>query len=164
MDFKKILWLEDQYEYFITYKSSLFRTGRVVDRAKSITEAIEKLRDNGKEYTAIIFDLKVIPGNDPDWIQFDQQQKKAHPENDPYLGLELLHSLFKPDEARIKLDPPISLSPQIMIVLSAVPDKMNEIARLGIPEDQIIYKAHIELETLPGLIEKIEEECQKSNI
>jgi len=164
MDFKRILWLEDQYEDFIAYRSALYRSGRVTDRVISVSEAVKKLRENGKVYTAIIFDIKVLPGSDPDWINFDQQQRKANPHFDPYLGLELLRSLFAPDRARVKLDPPIPLSPKKMIVFSVVYDKSNEIAALGIPEDQIIYKAHSNLDTLPKLIEKIEEECHESSI
>jgi hypothetical protein len=164
MDFKRILWLEDQYEDFAAYRSALYRSGLVTDRVRSVSEAVKKLGDNGKEYTAIIFDLKVLPGSDPNWINFDRRQKKADPHRDPFLGLELLRSLFTPDRAKINLDPPIQLSPKKIIVFSIFSDKTQEIANLGVPEEQIIYKAHSNLDTLPKLIEKIEEECQESSI
>lgn len=164
MDFKRILWLEDQYEDFTTFQSALYRSGRVTDRVKSVSEAVKKLGENGEEYTAVILDLRVLPGNDPKWIDFDRRQKKTDPYHDPHLGLELLRSLFIPDRAGVKLDPPIQISPQKIIVFSAVPGKTQEIASMGIPEDRIIYKADSDLNTLPGLIEKIEEECLKSSI
>lgn len=164
MDFKRILWLEDQSEDFTAYRSALYRSGRVTDRVRSVSEAVKKLRENGKEYTTVIFDLKVLPGSDPEWIDFDRRQKKADPHQDPCLGLELLRSLFTPDRAGVKLTPPIQISPKKMIVFSAVPGKTQEIAAMGIPEDRIIYKADSDLNTLPDLIEKIEDECKKSNI
>jgi hypothetical protein len=164
MDFKRILWLEDQSEDFTAYRSALYRSGRVTDRVRSVSEAVKKLRENGKEYTAVIFDLKVLPGNDPEWLDFDRRQKKADPHHDPYLGLELLRSLFTPDRAGVKLAPSISLSPQKVIVFFVAFGKTQEIAALGIPEDRIIDKTHSDLSTLPDLIEKIEEECKESNI
>jgi len=158
MDIKRILWLEDQYEDFTAFRSALYRGGRVTDRVKSVSEAIEKLEKNGEEYIAVILDLRVLPGNDPKWIDFDQRQKKADPYHDPHLGLELMRSLFAPDRAGVKLDPPIQISPQKIIVFSAVSDKTKEIAAMGIPEDRIISKTDSDLNTLPGLIDKIEEE------
>jgi len=164
MDFKRILWLEDQYEDFTAFRSAIYRSGRVTDRVKSVSEAIEKLEENGEEYTAVILDLRVLPGNDPKWIDFDQRQKKNDPYHDPHLGLELLRSLFAPDRTDVKLAQPIQISPQKIIVFSAVSDKTKEIAAMGIPEDRIIYKAECDLNTLPGLIGKIEEECHESAI
>jgi hypothetical protein len=162
MDFKRILWLEDQYEDFTAFRSALYRSGRVTERVKSVSEAIKKLEESGQSYTAVIFDLRVLPGSDPKWIDFDRRRKKANPDHDPYLGLELLRSLFAPDRAGIKLDLPISISPKKMIVFSAIPGKVQEIAAMGIPEGRIIYKSDCDLNTLPNLIDKIEEECQKS--
>lgn len=162
MNFKRILWMEDQGEDFTAYRSALYRSGRMTDKVRSVSEAVKKLRESENEYTAIIFDLKVLPGNDPGWIDFDQRQKKTNPSHDPCLGLELLRSLFAPDQAGIKLDPPISISPKKMIVFSAIPGKEQEIAAMGIPEGRIIYKSDCDLNTLPDLIDKIEEESQKS--
>ena len=164
MDFKRILWLEDQCEDFTAYRSALYRSGRVTDRVRSVSEAVKKLREHGKEYTAVIFDLKVLPGSDPEWIDFDRRQKKTDPHHDPYLGLELLRSLFAPDRAGVELNPPIQISPKKMIVFSVVFGKMQEIAAMGVPEDRIVYKADSDLNTLPGLIDKIEEECRESGI
>ncbi len=164
MDFKRILWLEDQYEDFTAFQSALYRGGRVTDRVKSVSEAIKKLEENGEEYTAVILDLRVLPGNDPEWIAFDRRQKKADPHHDPCLGLELLRSLFAPDRAGVKLNQPIQISPQKMIVFSAVSGKTQEIEAMGIPGDRIIYKGECDLNTLPDLIDKIEEESKKSDI
>jgi hypothetical protein len=160
MDFKKILWLEDQYEDFVAYRSALYRSGRITDRVRSVSETVKNLREDN-EYTAVIFDIKVLPGNDPEWIELDKQQREANPDYDSYLGLELLRALFDPDRAKVKLDPPIKLSPKKMIVFSVVYDKPDEITAMGIPAHQIIYKAHSDLKTLPKLIERIEEECQE---
>lgn len=161
MDFKRILWLEDQDNDFPAYRSALYRSGRLAEIVNSVSDAVKELkedslRENADQYTAIIFDIKVLPGDDPEWIEFDQRKKKENPEFDPCLGLELLKSLLAPDLAEIKINPPISILPEKIIVLTAVHDKAQDIAEIGVPEDQIIYKAHLGLDTLPNLIEKIE--------
>ena len=160
MDNRRILWLEDQAEGLKAYRSTLFRTGLLVDNVKSISETLEKLREN--EYTAVIFDIKVLPGNNPEWIGLDEKKRADNPNFDPALGLELLYSLFKPHSAKIKLSPPIEIDPRRVIVLSVVydEDKVEEISALGIPVDQIVYKSDWDFTTLPRLIKKIQDECQ----
>jgi hypothetical protein len=149
----KILWLEDQHEDFDAYKSALFRSGYLVDEVKSVSEAEKKLRE--EDYLAVIFDIKVLPGDEPKWMELDETKRKDNPHFDSYLGMELLYSLFNSSKASVSIDPPISIDPGRIIVFSVVYDKAEEISALGIPEDQIIYKSSSDLFTLPKLIVKI---------
>lgn len=156
MGTKKILWLEDQYEDFSAYRSALYRAGYLVDFVNSVSDAEKKIRE--KKYLTYIFDIKVLPGNSEKWINLDKKKRKKYPNFDSYLGLELLHSLFDSDKAKIKIKPPIKIDPKKIIVFSVVYDKIEEISSFGIPEDQIVYKSTADLNTLPKLIKKIENE------
>ncbi len=159
MEIEKILWLEDQYEDFSAYRGALFRSGYIVEFVPSVSEAIEKIRES--KYIAYIFDIKVLPGDEGELIKLDKEKRTEYSDFDSNLGFELLHSLFDPDNARVILDPPIKIDPQKVIVFSVVYDKAEEISSLGIPEDQIIYKSSSDLNTLPQLIKKIENEREK---
>jgi hypothetical protein len=156
MDIPKILWLEDQHEDFDAYKSALFRSGFLVDYVKSVSEAEKKLRE--ENHIAVIFDIKVLPGDDEKWIQFDNQEKEKNPDFDSYLGLELLRSLFNSPKARVIIEPPIKINPEKVIVFSVVYDKTEEILSFGVPGDQIVYKSNGDLNTLPRLIKGIQGE------
>ena len=158
MDIPKILWLEDQHEDFDAYKSALFRSGYLVDYVKSVSEAEKKLRE--ENYIAVIFDIKVLPGDDKKWKQLDEQERRKNPDFDTYLGLELLRSLFHSPKAKVIIDPPTAIDPKKIIVFSVVYDKTEEITALGIPGKQIIYKSNGDLNTLPNLINKIQNQCQ----
>lgn len=153
-ELKNVLWLEDQFDDFGPYLSRLFMAGYWVDCVKSVSEAIPRLRE--KEYLAIIFDIKVLPGDLPEWIAFDQQKRLENPNFDPNLGFELLKSLFNPEKAEVPLEPPLTLDPRKFIVFSVVFTKTDELAVMGIPADQVIYKANSDLSTLPNLVKKIE--------
>jgi CheY-like chemotaxis protein len=154
MKVKKVFWLEDQFKDFSAYKSSLFRAGYVVDTVSSVSEAVEKLRK--QDYIAVIFDIKVLPGDDPKWIELDEKKLKENPDSDSYLGLELLRSLFNPAIAKIKLHPPIKIDPKKIIVLSVVVDRAHEITSLGIPGYQVLYKASSDPKHLVQMIKNME--------
>jgi CheY-like chemotaxis protein len=44
MEIKRIFWLEDQSEDFSAYRSVFFRSGYIVDVVPSVSDAVEKLR------------------------------------------------------------------------------------------------------------------------
>lgn len=44
--------------------------------------AIEKIRDN--KYVAYIFDIKVLPGEDEEWISLDKKYGKRIPVSTPF--------------------------------------------------------------------------------
>lgn len=153
MEIPKVLWIEDQHEDFDSYNSVLFRAGYLVDYVKSVSEAERKLRED--DYAAVICDIIVLPGDDPKWIELDNKKRKENPYFDSYLGLELLRSLFHSPDARVTIKPPIEINPKKIIVFSVVYDKTEVISSLGIPGEQIIYKAESNVDTLPRVIEKI---------
>ncbi len=156
MEIKKIFWLEDQFEDFSAYRSALFRDGYIVDFVASVSEAVRKIREN--KYIAYIFDIKVLAGDEEEWIELDKKKRKENPNYDSYLGLELLYSLFVPHAAKVKIDPPIKIDPKKIIVFSVVYNIAKEISSLGIPGDQTLYKSASNLNTLPRLINKINTE------
>lgn len=158
MKIDKVLWLEDQQSDFKLNTGALFRAGYIVDIVESVSEALEKLRR--EKYIAMIFDLKVLPGEDTQWIELDEKKQVEKPNFDSNLGLELLYSLFNHRDARIKLDTPIKINPKKIIVFSVVYDKAEDISAFGVPPDQIIYKSFSNLETLPRLIKRIQNETQ----
>lgn len=158
MGIKKILWLEDQYEDFTTYRSPLFRNGYIVKSAQSVSDMEKKIEKD--DYIAYIFDIKVLPGDDEKWLELDVRKRNKKPHFDSYLGLELLRSLFKPDEAELKLDPPIEVDPKKIIVFSVVnaEEVRDELISFDIPEEQIVYKSESTIRTLPALLKKIQNE------
>lgn len=158
MGIKKILWLEDQYEDFTTYRSPLFRNGFIVEAAQSVSELERKIRKD--DYIAVIFDLKVLPGDDEKWLKLDVQKRTQMPYFDSYLGLELLRAIFNPVESEITLVPPIKVDPEKVIVFSVVNDEkvLKELISFRIPERQIVYKSESTIRTLPALLEEMQNE------
>lgn len=151
---KRVLWLEDQYEDFASYLMKILRAGYLVDTVRSVSEAERKLRE--ENYVAAIIDIHVLPGDDQKWVRFDDMKRSKYPTFDPQLGLELLRSIFNP-QAEVMLSEPIQIDPRKIIIFSVVYDRGDEIADMGIPVNQIVYKSDSDLTTLPNLIREIEE-------
>jgi hypothetical protein len=153
MAINKVLWLEDHHNDFAAYKSKLFRARYVADAVESAVEAVNKLRE--EDYIAFIVDIKVPPGDDEEWIELDKKKRKENPNSESHLGLELLHALFNPEKANVKLDPPITIDPKKIIVLTVVSGKIREISSLGIPRHQILYKSSSNSKTLLQMVKDI---------
>ena len=153
MEIKRILWLEDQNEDFSAFRSTLFRNGYIVEFIKSVSEAEKKISES--DYIAYIFDIKVLPGENPEWINLDKKKKDEDPNFESYLGLELLRSLFNSEKAQAKIDSSARIDPKKVIVFSIVYDKVQELSSFGIPVEQIVNKSSADLNTLPELIKKI---------
>lgn len=153
---KKALWLEDQYEDLLEYSSGLARINYLVDKVKSVSAALERLKK--KEYDLYIFDLKVLPGDDPKWQELDERKREENPHFDPYLGVELLRFLDKARKEKNELWEKIKFDFTKVIVFSVVNDKdvYYELRSLGIPHEQIVYKSDSKLDTLKDLIKKIQ--------
>ncbi len=157
MEIKKILWLEDQYDDYSAYRSALFRAGYMVEFVRSVSDVMEKIKEN--KYIAYIFDIRVLPGDHEEWTNLDKKKQEEKPDFDPYLGLEFLRSLFDSNKSRVTIDPAIKfkVNPQNIIVFSVVQDIIEEVSSFGVPKDQILYKSSVDINTLPKLIRKIEE-------
>ena len=149
---KKILWLEDQFEDLISYSSSLGRIGFLVDIVPSISETVEKLKE--EIYAAYIFDLKVLPGDDPQWKKLDEKKRKENPMIEPLLGVELLRRLNVARNAQDELWQAISFDFNNVIIFSVVNDKSiaDELESFSIPPDQILYKSDSRLDTLAEVV------------
>lgn len=157
MNNKRVLWLEDEYEDLSDFLTPLYREGYLVDPVKSVSEAIDLLRS--KSYFAVIFDIKVHPGDRKEWIDLDNKKRKENPKFDSYLGLELLRAIFVPNESQVKLKPSINLQPERVIIFTVVDSKevSDEIASFGVPKHQIQLKARCDLTTLKNLLKTLPE-------
>jgi CheY-like chemotaxis protein len=155
MNLKKILWLEDESENFSAFRSALFRAGYLVDTVKSVSDAVKKLKKAKENYAVVIFDIKVLPGDAPDWIKIDRENIDENRSSDSYLGLELLYSLFNSPIAKVKIEPSVKIDPKKVIVFSVVSNRTEDIAALGIPEYQILYKSTSDPKNLLQLIKNI---------
>lgn len=178
MIINKILWLEDQYEDFRAYRSLLYRAGYLIDTVESVSEAEKKL-EKWEEYTAVIFDIKVLPGSESKWLDLDLKKRNLLPDFDSYLGFELLRSMFEtPTNKRyiprnLVIGEPIDLSFSVpdnsekisnkTIIFSVVNNENVRKALISfeIPEKQIVYKSDCSVATLPELIERIISRSQK---
>lgn len=156
IDMKKVLWLDDEVEDLIMFSSRLSRIDYLVDPVKSVSEALEKLQK--ERYDAFIFDLKILPGNDPYWLQLDGRKIKENPHFDPYLGFELLRFLDKSRQENSDLWQAIGFDFGRIIVFSVVNDKKvyDELESFGIPADHIVYKSSADLDTLANAIEAMD--------
>jgi len=156
IEMKKVLWLEDQFEDLIDYASRLSRIDYLVDPVKSVSEALEKLKN--EKYDAYIFDLKILPGDDPDWLALDEKKRKENPHFDSYLGVELLRFLHRSRQENSALWQAIGFDFGRVIVFSVVNDKKvyDELESFGIPAEQIVYKSNADLDTLANAIEAMD--------
>lgn len=156
MEMKRALWLEDQFEDLITYSSRLSRIDYVVDPVKSVSKALEKLEKN--QYDVCIFDLKVLPGDAPEWLALDERKREEDPDIEPLLGLELLRSIYNAKQEKSKLWGKIKFDFSKVIVFSVVNDEdiSEELESFGIPSQQILPKSGSDLDTLAEAIQEME--------
>ena len=161
IEVKKVLWLEDQFEDLIDYSSSLGRINYLVDPVKSVSEALEKLEKG--QYEVYVFDLKVLPGDNPKWLALDEKKRKEKPQFDPYLGFELLRFLYNSKKTQSKLWQKITFDFTKVIVFSVVSDKdiYDELESFGIQPYQIVYKSSSDLDTLAEVIQEMEDQMHE---
>jgi hypothetical protein len=154
MDKKKIIWMDDQINDFVPYLNEIAKAGYLVDTVQSVSSLIEKLRKT--LYYCIICDIKVLPGDDQEWIKLDRDKRSENPDFDSYLGLELMYSLFQPEKSKINISPALNVDPNRIIVFSVVYDRIDEISSFGIPGNHIVSKSSSDLNTLPNLLNQIQ--------
>jgi len=156
IEMKKVLWLEDQFEDLIDYASRLSRIDYLVDPVKSVSEALVRLQ--AERYDAYIFDLKILPGDDPHWLDLDERKRKDNPNFDPYLGVELLRFLHQARQEKSDLWQAMGFDFGRVIVFSVVNDNKvyDELESFGIPAEQILYKSSADLDTLANAIKEMD--------
>lgn len=158
---KKALWVEDQYEDIMDYSSRLSKIDYLVEPVKSVSEALKRFEK--QEYAAYIFDLKILPGDEPEWQALDEKKRAEKPQFDPLLGFELLRFLKKTRQEDDALWKKIKFDFHKVIVFSAVCDKevYDELQSFGIPEHQIIYKSGSDLDTLMEAIQEMQNQTHE---
>ena len=87
-----VLWIEDDATYNLQYIASPVVMNPRYDLTLAITasEAIHFLQR--RSYDAIIFDLRLPPGKELEWVSLDQKLGKSM--EPPRLGLHLLRNLY----------------------------------------------------------------------
>ncbi|MCP5107409.1 MAG: hypothetical protein GY950_28740, partial [bacterium] len=133
---KNILWMEDQYEELYDYSRGLIKKGYRFDSVKSVSGALGKLKTGA--YGIYVFDLKVLPGDDPEWQKLDEELRGENVDFDSYLGLELLRFLHREKEAQSETWQDIKFNFKRVIVFSVVAnaDIRDELEGYGVPVHQ----------------------------
>lgn len=118
MGFKKsVLWIEDDAAYNLDYLASPLIMNPRYDLvlATSISEALHALHSR-PAYDAIVFDLRVPPGNQANWKALHQELSQAR--TPAQLGFYLLLGLFDlphPMHHKHNLEIPLSLKGRVNI-------------------------------------------------
>lgn len=128
---KQVLWIEDgtRTEYH-DLLGPIYVAGYDLTLATNVTDAIEQYRT--RHFDALIFDIRLPPGSDRDWIGI----YNGHGGNPAAarLGLELLEMLFDPEKvSMIDVHRPEWLKPSRCAVFSVEADDVREAVKaLGI--------------------------------
>lgn len=97
----KILWIEDgALTEVSSFAGPVFTSMKYdLEVALDISDAVKKIRDT--EYSAVIVDIRVPPGSDPEWVEL--YNRAGSIKNRARLGMQLLFSLLKPEIAEVKI-------------------------------------------------------------
>lgn len=87
-----VLWVEDDAMYNLQYIASpiVMNPNYDLTLAITVTEALHHLQR--REYDVIVFDLRLPPGKQSEWVQFNQKLGQA--QEPPRLGLHLITNLY----------------------------------------------------------------------
>jgi hypothetical protein len=113
----RFLWIEDgaiaDYKYLLApiYVAGMYNPVVALD----VSEGIRRLKQ--REFDAVIVDIRLSPGDNPDWIRLYKQlgSNKATAR----LGSKLLRSILKPDGDDIPIEEiPLWVQPQLFGILT----------------------------------------------
>ena len=124
---KEVLWIEDDATYNLQYVASPVIMNPRLDLtlAATVTEAIHQL--SRKQFDAVVFDLRMPPGEYDDWITMKQYLNRTG--MPPRLGLHLLLNLFDcapDDKLRVPI-PSDSFRPNINRVGILSVDSLDDV-------------------------------------
>lgn len=97
----KVLWIEDGAFVEIPHVAGpvVLSKKYALRVAFDVSNAVRHIQST--EFDAVIVDIRIPPGTDPEWENL--YKKSGYNKIDARLGIKLLFSLLKPDEAAIKL-------------------------------------------------------------
>ena len=111
-----VLWIEDSARFELrNLVGQLFFGGKYdFNLAEDVTSAIDHLR--AKEYDAVIVDIRLPPGIDPEWRKLYQATgfDRVHAQ----LGLKLLRWLLTKDNSIHPADPPDWIKPHQVAIFT----------------------------------------------
>jgi CheY-like chemotaxis protein len=150
----KILLLDENYHNYGFIWWNLFEAGYKIEFVKSISEFLEKIRKN-KYYDCYIVDIVAPPGDEAVWIEIEKKKKAENPGENPFLGLELLFSLFDSENSRVMIEPEITIKPCNIIIFTIENFKDDEILPLGISKNQVINKPYRTSDAFQKFLEEV---------
>ena len=143
MEGNRILLLDMNHQCYAYIWRKIILSGYTIEYVDSVTEFFEKIKDN--IYLLYIFDIVALPGNDRKWMEFDLKKRVGNWQDGPFLGLELLRSLFDPENASVYVE---STTGRIFsgnaLIFTAVDSKDDEIRTILDSDIQIIKKPYRE--------------------
>lgn len=156
---KKVLWIEDLATTDLSEVAAPVFTSMKYDLriAENTTDALTKLQ--GEEFDAVIVDIRLPPGRDSRWANMYKGIRKD--KSSGYLGLHLVMSLLKSDDAKVKLNKdevPGWITPLHFGFLTVEPWEIHkeQLELLGIDRKIYIEKGRsIPRQVLLNLIEKV---------
>ena len=103
-----VLWIEDDALFDLTHLTApVYATFRYrLETAKNATDGLNRLLTSGVEYHVVVVDVRLPPGNDPDWVELYHKDAKnlgADRRLNSKLGIQLLYSLLDHQNKRITL-------------------------------------------------------------
>ncbi len=131
----KILWIEDgAFVEVENLAGPVLITGEYdIDVALNASDAIKKIKCLREGYDAVIVDIRIPPGLDTEWEKLSETLRRN--KKGDRLGIQLLFSLLKPEEAEIKIkDIPAWISPDKFAILSVEGERevKAELVPLGV--------------------------------
>lgn len=158
-----VLWIEDgAFVEIPTFAGPVTITRKYHLRvAMDVSDAVKQIQST--EFEAVIVDIRLPPGINPDWENF--YNKLIYNKISARLGLQLLFSLLKPEDAAVKLNNiPSWVSPEKFGVFTVEGERevKDDLDKLGIA----FYrqkKTGISRKTLLELIETIIEGSKQTS-
>ncbi len=156
----KFLWIEDNANTNLSYlMMPIYNSGKydpVI--ALSVAEGLHRLWLT--EFAAVILDIRLPPGNDPQWARL--YNRSGHNRGAAQLGLALLIALLRPQESEIDLGnrpawlKPGKIKPERFGVLSVESehDVTTKLEELGITV-RLEKTAHTTPKTLLNMVDMI---------
>ncbi|MDQ1612952.1 MAG: hypothetical protein QOG00_2883 [Pyrinomonadaceae bacterium] len=156
----KFLWIEDNANTSLSYlMMPIYNSGKydpVI--ALSVADGLHRLWQT--EFAAVVLDIRLPPGNDPQWAKL--YNLSGHNRGAAQLGLALLVALLRPQEGTIDLGnrpawlKPDKIKPEKFGVLSveSEPEVTNKLEELGISVRQE-KTAHTTPNTLLDMVNQI---------
>ena len=133
----KILWIEDDYIFFLTHSNALEEEGFQLEQIRTGSEAVRALQARGQDYNLIILDIILPPGEDSLFPEEVQDEER---------GIGILRELE---------DREVTSLPPIMLLTARRPEISLEELREELPYELVaMYGKPINVEQLVEVVKQ----------